>query len=199
MSVPTLSHIGMIFVHDWVNYHTYKISLHSQYCFHLSMVLTLCARSKEPDAAIRASNILKNMEEMHSQGRNEVIANSRCYSAVITAWARSGSPDAVKHALDLLDRMEQNRQVNSPHGAPNAHVYNSCIHAIAKSSESEKVKYCRDILHRMNRAKDAGDLDSAPTVITYSTIVNGMRRTHHLNFALVHQLISSQFFLLSFL
>lgn len=163
------------FRHGSAYYHTYKVSLLSRYCFHLSMVLTLCARSKEPDAAIRASTILVDMEKLHAQGRNEVIANSRCYSAAITAWARSGSPDAVRQALDLLDRMEQNRQINSPHGAPNAHVYNSVIHAIAKSQELEKVKYCKDILQRMNRAKDAGDLDSAPTVITYSTIVNGTR------------------------
>ena len=126
------------------------------------MVLTLCARSREPDAAVRASNILDSMEELHAQGRN-VIANSRCYSAVITAWARSGSPEAVNRAFNLINRMEQNRRNGSPHGVPNAHCYNSCIHTIAKSSEKDKVKYCLDILDRMNRAKEAGDLDSAPT------------------------------------
>jgi hypothetical protein len=126
------------------------------------MVLTLCARSREPDAAVRATNILDSMEELHAQGRN-IVANSRCYSAVITAWARSGSPEAVHNAFKLIDRMEQNRRDDSPHGVPNAHCYNSCIHTIAKSHEKDKVKYCLDILERMNRAKAAGDFDSAPT------------------------------------
>ena len=145
------------------------------FAFHSSMVLTLCARSKEPGAAVRASNILDNMEKLHSEER-KLIANSRCYSSVITAWARSGSPDALKHAFNLIDRMEKNRQIGSPHGAPNAHCYNAVIHAIAKSSNSDKVKYCLDILQRMNIAKEAGFVDSAPTVITYSTIVNGKWR-----------------------
>ena len=141
--------------------------------YYFSMVLTLCARSKEPGAAVRASNILDSMEYLYSQGHTEVVANSRCYSAVITAWARSGSPDTVKQAFALIDRMEQNKRIGSPHGRPNAHCYNACIHAVAKSSESDKVKYCLDILQRMNDARDAGDLDSAPTLVTYSTIVNG--------------------------
>ena len=147
-------------------------------CFHtlLSMVLTLCARSNEYDAAVRASNILDSMEGLYSQGHTNVIANSRCYSAVITAWARSGSPDNVKHAFDLIDRMEQNKRNNSPHGTPNSHCYNACIHAIAKSSNPEKVKHCLDILQRMIDAKNAGDIDSAPTIVTYSTIVNGKWR-----------------------
>jgi hypothetical protein len=89
------------------------------------MVLTICARSNEPNAAITASNILDNMEYLYSQGHTEVVANSRCYSSVITAWARSGSPDAVKEALNLLDRMERNRRNGSPHGTPSTYCYNS--------------------------------------------------------------------------
>lgn len=141
------------------------------------MVLTLCARSKEPDAASRATAILDSMEYLYNQGRTKVIACSRCYSAAITAWARSGSSDAVQQAFHLIERMEQNRRDGSPHGAPNAHCYNSCIHTIAKSSEKNKVEYCLDILQRMNNAKDAGDLDCSPTIVTYSTIVNARAYT----------------------
>lgn len=141
------------------------------------MVLTLCARSKESDAAARATAILDSMEHLYAQGRTRVIACSRCYSAAITAWARSGSPDAVQQAFNLMNRMEQNRRDGSPHGAPNSHCYNSIIHTIAKSSDKNKVDYCLDILQRMNNAKDAGDYDCSPTVVTYSTIINACAYT----------------------
>ena len=158
-----------------------RIVRHTQQnaCCFRSMVLTICARSNEPDAASRATAILDSMEHAHNnQNRKRIIACSRCYSAVITAWARSGSSDAVQQAFALIDRMEQNRRDGSPHGSPNARCYNSAIHTIAKSSDQKnKVDYCMDILRRMNSAKENGFIDCSPTTVTYSTIINACAYT----------------------
>jgi len=145
-----------------------------------SMVLTCCARSKEPGAAERAERILVNMERLHAEGLSDVVANSRCYSAAITAWARSGSLDAVDRAIALVDRMERNGRdgASSPHGKPNAHCYNACIHAIAKSREAGKARRCREVLERMVAARDDGFHEAAPSLITYSTIINACAYTN---------------------
>ena len=138
-----------------------------------SMVLTCCARSKEPGSAERAERILFNMESLYAEGLSDAVANSRCYSAVITAWARSNSPIAIDRAFALIDRMEQNGKHGSPHGRPNAHCYNACIHAIAKSQHPRKAEKCNEVLTRMTAAVADGFYDSAPSSITYSTIING--------------------------
>jgi len=143
-----------------------------------SMVMTCCARSKDPGSAERAERILMNMESLYAEGLSDAAANGRCYSAAISAWARSHSPNAVERTFALIDRMEKNGRDASPHGKPNAHCYNACIHAIAKSQKSGKAKKCRDVLQRMIAARDGGFRESAPSLITYSTIINACAFTH---------------------
>jgi pentatricopeptide repeat protein len=75
----------------------------------INSIISVWANSGFPEAAERAEEYLRFMEEMYYNAEDESLRpDSISYNCVIDAYAKSGLPDAAERAEDVFDRMHQN-------------------------------------------------------------------------------------------
>lgn len=88
-------------------------------------VINCWAKSKEPDAASKAEEMLVAMSRLHSSGIPNLKPDAFTYTAVIDAWAKSGYRGAASRADQLLDKMEAKYLAGDMDLKPNTFTYNA--------------------------------------------------------------------------
>jgi hypothetical protein len=152
------------------------------------------ARSRRPDAAERAEQILQWMLELSpvttaagsdsaaSTNPDEVDLadvlfvkpNCIAFNAAITAWVRSSAKDSHNHAERLMDQMWDLYMASDqdPELKPSARTFNLVINAIARSREPRCGDRAAALLRKMEDLYTAGDAEMEPDSQTFGAIIN---------------------------
>jgi len=85
-----------------------------------SVLINSIARSKEPEAAAKAQEILFRMKD------EGVVPNTRLVTSVIDSWQKSGASDAGERAEDLLEwLLELYEEEGDVSLQPNEYTFNA--------------------------------------------------------------------------
>jgi hypothetical protein len=108
-------------------------------------VIDAYAKSRLDDAAERAEQILRRMEDLYEAGE-DVKPNTRSFNSVINAWAKSGRSDAAEKAQDLLDFMTKLYEAGNEAVRPDVHSFctvinGMCLFVIGPNSVVAMLKF----------------------------------------------------------
>jgi polyhydroxyalkanoate synthesis regulator phasin len=92
-------------------------------------VIDAYAKSRLDDAAERAEQVLRRMEDLYEAGE-DVKPNTRSFNSVMNAWAKSGKGDAAEKAQDLLDFMTQLYEAGNEAVRPDVHSFCTVINGM---------------------------------------------------------------------
>ena len=80
------------------------------------------------DAAERAEDLLRHMDELSESGENsDAKPNVRSFNTVINAYAKSGRADAALKAESVLDLMEKLYEAGNDEVRPDVHSFSTVI------------------------------------------------------------------------
>lgn len=74
-------------------------------------------------AAERAEQILQHMDQLYSDGKTAIKADSYSYNTVLNAWAKSGQVGAPQRAERILTIMETKYRNGETSLKPNTRTY----------------------------------------------------------------------------
>lgn len=123
----------------------------------LHSVMNCYAKSKLPDKAQRAEDLLLRMEEKYRNETDVTIKpNTIVYSTVLLCWATSNHSNAVVNAERLLQRMENLYSEGHIDVRPNEKCYSAVISSWAKSKNVDAAHRAESILRRMEYMYESG-------------------------------------------
>ena len=133
--------------------------------FAYNLVIEAFCRSKTPNSALLAANVLRRLIK-----RDGVEPDTFSFNQVLTALSRSG---AARTAEDLLVYMEESyRSGLHPNAKPDAMSYSSVTVAYARSGEKGAAERAERLLERMNAQYLAGVSDVKPSRICYNALID---------------------------
>lgn len=125
-----------------------------------ALVNTL-ARSRDPDAALKAEAILHKMEKLCEEGDEGCCPDEYIVNKCINAWARSADPNAPERALALLDTLER----------PSTVAFTSVMQAYSQCNRADAAEKCEELVDRMNKLVDQGHLEATPNFRTLNYVM----------------------------
>ena len=131
------------------------------------------ARSREPDLATRAMDVLERMQ------RFGVEPDMVAYTSVLNCWAKAVSRQerqvAASKALQILQDMED-MYLNEEkyHVKPNVVTYATAIKAIGNSFDPNAPALCEQVLERMYNLTESGKINVAPNTGTYNAVITSL-------------------------
>jgi hypothetical protein len=130
------------------------------------------ARSKSPDAATKAEDIVKLMYEKYKAGDVNLKPNVKIVTNAMGAYKNGGRYDAGVKAEALLDwLLERYAETNDNDFAPNEITFGTAIAAWGKSGHINKAIEARRVLDRMIALYKAGNVQAKPTTIHFSSVI----------------------------
>jgi pentatricopeptide repeat protein len=97
-------------------------------------VIDAYAKSGADDAAERAEDLLRHMDELNESGENtDAKPNVRSFNTVINAYAKSGRQDAALKAESVLDLMERLYESGNEEVRPDVHSFSTVINGESKT------------------------------------------------------------------
>eukprot|EP00529_Nitzschia_sp_RCC80_P017446 CAMPEP_0113439640 /NCGR_PEP_ID=MMETSP0014_2-20120614/143_1 /TAXON_ID=2857 /ORGANISM="Nitzschia sp." /LENGTH=834 /DNA_ID=CAMNT_0000330403 /DNA_START=172 /DNA_END=2677 /DNA_ORIENTATION=- /assembly_acc=CAM_ASM_000159 len=137
-----------------------------------SAVLNSYARTGggQRKAALRAQELLRQMETSRIRIRNDI-----CHNSVMNCWGNvKNDNDSGRRAQVILTQLEENeRKGRDP--KPTIFSYNSCLKALARSSDVEETQ---KLLDRMKTMKNPA---LRPDMISYTTTIDAYSRASFSN------------------
>ena len=125
-----------------------------------ALVNTL-ARSRDPDAALKAEAILHKMEKLCGEGDEGCCPDEYIVNKCINAWSRSAEPNAPERALALLDSLE----------IPSTVAFTSVMQVYSQSDREDGVDKCEELLERMNNLVNQGYIEATPNFRTLNCVM----------------------------
>lgn len=101
-------------------------------------VIDAYAKCRLEDAAERAEQVLRRMEDLYEAGE-DVKPNTRSFNSVINAWAKSGRADAAEKSQDLLDFMTRLYEAGNGAVRPDVHSFCTVINGMLVFAPSQEV------------------------------------------------------------
>ena len=111
----------------------------NSYCY--ATVLNVWARSRAPEAPVRAQALFDEMLDNYKAGDMSLRPSSAAYAALMTVWSRSSRPDAPLKALAVLNEMQE-RHLDDPVTSeePNSLHFSAVISAFAEQGDVENAR-----------------------------------------------------------
>jgi pentatricopeptide repeat protein len=123
-------------------------------------------------AALRAEELLKELETRCRAGDSELTPKTRSYNAAILAWKNSNATDAPQRAEALLKRMND-RYKNGDGGCrPDRVTMNSIISVWAKSRQEGASERALKFLEFMVQLYQAGDESLKPDTYSFNSVID---------------------------
>jgi len=98
--------------------------------FVMNALLNCWSKCGDPNAGVRAEEIVLQCEKEYKNGNHEMRPNTRMYGLVLSCWSKSSSGDKAIRAKNILERMENASNTNE-NVLSNVHCYNAVINAAA--------------------------------------------------------------------
>jgi hypothetical protein len=137
-------------------------------------VMDAHARSKRGRvAALRAEELLKELETRCRAGDSELAPTTRSYNAAILAWKNSNSTDAPQRAEALLKRMNARYGAGDESCRPDRVTINSIISLWAKCRQEGASERAETFLKFMeNLYYQAGDTSLKPDSYSFNSEID---------------------------
>jgi pentatricopeptide repeat protein len=137
-------------------------------------VMDAHARSKRGRvAALRAEELLKELETRCRAGDSELAPTTRSYNAAILAWKNSNSTDAPQRAEALLKRMNARYGAGDESCRPDRVTINSIISVWAKCRQEGASERAETFLKFMeNLYYQAGDTSLKPDSYSFNSVID---------------------------
>lgn len=133
-------------------------------------VITALGKSRQPQAAQKAEQILEEMEYISQHGAKDLAPNTIVYNAVIDAFARSKTVSKAYRAELLLEKMLEETEKGNVSIRPDTITFNSVINAAATSKSRDPLVRKEAFLIGLNAFRQVHSLDYCkPSPITYVT------------------------------
>ena len=126
--------------------------------------------------AERAEELLREMDNLFSNGNRRVKPNTVTYNLVIEAFAKSNENGSADKAEKLLKRMTILYEKGDSSVKPDIKSYSNVIDAYAASDEVGSPQKAESILRLIELLFLRGDKELKPSVITYGTVIKAWTR-----------------------
>jgi pentatricopeptide repeat protein len=137
-------------------------------------VIDAWAKSKEPNAAENALNILQQMENIsESLNDTSIYPDTISYSSVISAIARSEKRNAGLQAVELLERSLELYSNGMETLKPDSISFCTTLDALSKQSQfdQESIRVAQQMFRRMKQMGEDSDSSVQPTTIAYNIML----------------------------
>ncbi len=150
------------------------------------LMVFIIAKSRAPNAAQRAENMLRDAVERFPPGLVDgkfTGVGVDTFNAVVVAYAKSGQQDGPIRAQELIAYMDQVDSENGSFGicSPNVMTFTSLIDAYCQQNEWESVSQADRMLNRLLEQFLEGNEDLEPTVATWTIVINAWGRLSRKN------------------
>lgn len=129
--------------------------------FFILSMLSVYMRSGSPDAAQRAEEVVRRMEDLYE--RNELAAppDTYHYTILINTYARSAEnpAQAARRVLEILVYMVELVNNGFSSCRPNTRTYNSIMDCLTRAGELQRAE---ELLYYMLGLYQRGDASAAP-------------------------------------
>ena len=139
-------------------------------------VLKAWCKSGERDAAERALNIFKQMEDECRRGNKNVEPDRITYNTLIHTLTKSGMTDAMHHAERILAQMETQSDNGSKHLFPNLFSYNIMIEGWSKVRDSDGALKAHAILQKLLTMEREGG-NTRPDLFSFNHVILASSRS----------------------
>lgn len=138
-----------------------------------SALVNAYAKSRDPEAAQKAEDVLFGMYEAYRKGNKDLKPNTKLVTAVIDCWQRSGRRDAGEKAEALLNwLLNAYAETHDEDFLPNEYTFASTIAAWSKSRKLGKALRARLVLNRMIDLHESGQLSACPNTHCFTAVIN---------------------------
>jgi pentatricopeptide repeat protein len=134
-------------------------------------VMDAWARSKHPDAALRAQALFDELLKNYQGGDQGMKPSCQSFGTMITAWGRSKSKDAAAKAQALFDDMLARHKSGDTDLQPGVVQYTALIDVWARAGAPERAE---QILRDMD---SSGNVGVKPDVVSYTAVMNAWSRS----------------------
>jgi pentatricopeptide repeat protein len=142
-----------------------------------NIVLNCWAQIKSREGAMRATSILKHMEQRYNTNNTNIHPDAASYTTVINAWSRSRDSNTVKRAEEVLHRAEEAQEQGHLDVKLNTLTYNSMINCYAKSILPDAADRALSILEMLQvKGLKEGGRRFQPDIVTYTSVIDALAK-----------------------
>jgi len=134
-----------------------------------STLINVISKSGNKDAPRQATNILKKMIELHSQGDLDEGPDAITYTSVMDTYAVVGD---IEGATNILKIMKDDFHSGNKNARPNERTYNVLINAISKSRTNDAPRHAKLVLKKMIDLHSKGEIENGPNVATFNSVID---------------------------
>jgi len=136
----------------------------------------LLAKSNDPEAALKARDLLKMMEFYAKSGHPEVRPDATTLGSFLNALSKNNVENIQELASVVLEQVEEGYNNGLGHLKPNSLLYSSVLQAYAKSASKEGAALAEQLLERTIQLWKEGKLYAKPTVLFYNAAIDANAR-----------------------
>ena len=140
--------------------------------FSYNLVIEGWARSRDPNAATRACDVLRKLVK-----RDGVEPDAISFNQVINALSRSTLPGAAQKAEDLLHYMDESYKSGVYECKADVVGYTSAITAWSRSGENGGAERAERLLVEMEQRYLNGEMDLKPTTAVYNAVIDAWAKS----------------------
>ncbi|KAL7578262.1 hypothetical protein ACA910_012680 [Epithemia clementina (nom. ined.)] len=138
----------------------------------------LMASSRDPTAAVKAQQLLKQMDGYAKQGYSRVRPNSNIMATFLNTLTKTGVDNIVELATHILEQVEEGYSRGMGHLKPNSFLYSAVLQAYAKSSSRQGANMAEKLLDRTKKLYREGKTYAKPTVLFYNAVIDAYARSN---------------------
>jgi hypothetical protein len=140
--------------------------------FSYNLVIEGWVRSRDPNAATHASDLLRKLVK-----RDGVEPDVISFNQVINALSRSSQPGSARKAEDLLHYMDESYKAGVYDFKADVVGYTSAITAWSRSGKTGNAERAERLLVEMENRYLAGETDLKPTTAVYNAVIDSWAKS----------------------
>lgn len=140
--------------------------------FSYNLVVEGWVRSRDPNAATRACDVLRKLVK-----RDGVEPDAISFNQVLNALSRSSLPGTAQKAEDLLHYMDESYKQGVYNCKVDVVGYTSVISAWSRSGQTGGAERAERLLNLMEQRYLAGEKDMKPNVVAFNAVIDAWAKS----------------------
>ncbi|GKY94447.1 hypothetical protein MPSEU_000410600 [Mayamaea pseudoterrestris] len=140
-------------------------------------IMTAWARSKSPDAPLRAEALLTQMEDLHERLGWDCKPTSVAFASVLNCWATSGREEAPLRATAILRHMEKMHAAGRKDIKPNTYAYATVLDSWARSRLEDAPERAQALFEELQQRYRDGEASCRPSSAAYLALLSTWGRS----------------------
>ena len=140
-------------------------------------VFQILARSRNPEAGLKAKEVLHEMNRLHLMGHEYVRPDATTLAYFLNTLTKSGVENAVELATHIVSEAEEGYKAGIGHLKPTSLLYSAALQAYAKSASAEGARLAEELLERTKSLYREGKMYAKPTALFYNAVIDAHARS----------------------